>query len=43
LKAMVPMATAQIAASVVISAILCPLLTTYYSMKIRKEKASKAV
>lgn len=42
LKHLVPMATAQIAAAVVITAILCPLLTTYYSMKIKKENAKKA-
>jgi len=42
LAAIVPLATAQIAASVVITAILCPLLTTYYSMKIKKEKEKKA-
>ena len=38
LESIAPLATAQIAAAVVISAILCPLLTSYYSTKIEKKR-----
>lgn len=41
LAAIAPIATAQVAASVVITAILCPLLTSFLASRIQKEKQKK--